>query len=153
MPKQVHGRTLRGMCTRLHQLPHLLSRSKPLSITLPLRRSLFLIFFHSNSNQDACSAYTCNNHGTCNTDKSGNAYCDCQTQYAGDHCDSCKTGYINYPSCTLVAVCTTALLALPPLLCAPSLLSPLPLFGCFMLTLFSRLRARDSLATIWEPVR
>eukprot|EP00026_Physarum_polycephalum_P000008 Phypoly_transcript_00008.p1 GENE.Phypoly_transcript_00008~~Phypoly_transcript_00008.p1 ORF type:complete len:1984 (+),score=285.38 Phypoly_transcript_00008:6000-11951(+) len=52
---------------------------------------------------DPCSSYTCNFHGSCTTDKSGNPHCDCQAKYDGDHCDTCKTGYQSYPDCNPIS--------------------------------------------------
>ena len=39
-----------------------------------------------------CGLNTCSGHGTCD-DSSGSPVCDCDEEYAGDHCEACNTGY------------------------------------------------------------
>ena len=45
------------------------------------------------------TAYTCNDHGTCNI---GDDICTCDGLFGGDYCDGCIPGYYNYPTCEQV---------------------------------------------------
>lgn len=37
---------------------------------------------------------------------SGRPFCHCKSNYAGDHCETCAPGFINYPLCKVVDECT-----------------------------------------------
>gem|GEM_PF-3562657 len=45
------------------------------------------------------TAYTCNDHGSCNADDD---ICTCDGLFGGDYCDGCIPGYYNYPTCEQV---------------------------------------------------
>eukprot|EP01103_Thecamoeba_quadrilineata_P016462 TRINITY_DN5510_c0_g2_i1.p1 TRINITY_DN5510_c0_g2~~TRINITY_DN5510_c0_g2_i1.p1 ORF type:complete len:2655 (+),score=364.39 TRINITY_DN5510_c0_g2_i1:1076-7966(+) len=47
---------------------------------------------------EKCTENTCNGHGVCD-DTSGVTVCSCNKGFAGQHCELCAEGYMDYPHC------------------------------------------------------
>jgi hypothetical protein len=54
------------------------------------------------------SGENCDPLGTCHDSPvTGKPYCRCNTGYAGESCNRCDDGYINYPHCTVIKHCAS----------------------------------------------
>jgi hypothetical protein len=107
MPTTIHH----ALANRTTTAITVTSANRDMLIILPVLALLYVFlipFSFSSSNlsmQDPCSSFTCNSVGACATNSSGLAHCTCYAHYQGEHCEACKAGFINYPTCSPGTVC------------------------------------------------